>query len=154
MSARRGAAAVLTLLALAAVAGCGGSQGIAAGATVHVYVGASLCPAARAALGGAGAKAGEVEVRTECLRPVRSGRRLDLATVGANARRASEDSTTAAVIGEAGKPAEFAEPILEEAGITYLRASDGAVAMKKVVVAIEEAGTSGTLRTKVGDSLG
>ncbi len=150
----RGAAAALALIALVAVGGCGGSEGVAAGATVNVYVAAGLCPAARAALGRAGGKAGEVEVRALCLAPVRSGGRLDLATVGANARRASEDSTTATVIGEAGKPAEFAEPILEEAGIAYLRASDGAAAMKRVLAAVEEAGTAGTLRTKVGEALG
>lgn len=150
----RPVAAVLALLALATLAGCGSSEGVASGATVHVYVGSELCPGAREALSRAQGKAGEVKVRALCLRPAVRSRQFDLATIGANARRATQDSTTAAVIGEAGKPAEFTEPILEEAGIAYVRADDGVSAMHRVLQAIEAAGTSGTLRTKVREDLG
>jgi hypothetical protein len=151
-------AAALAALALAAIAGCGESEGVAAEATVHVYVAADLCPGAREALGSGEGRAGDVRVRALCLGPVVSGGAgagggIDLAAQGANARRATEDSTAVAFVEAKGKPAEFARPIVEEAGIAFVEAGDGAAAMERVLKAIEEAGTSGTLRTKVRDSL-
>jgi hypothetical protein len=155
--ARSVAAALAAALALVGIAGCGEGEGVAAGATVHVYVAADLCAGAREALGREEGKAGEVEVRALCLQPVVSGGagggRIDLATQGANARRASEDSTAVAFVEAKGKPAEFARPIVEEAGIAFVEAGDGEAAMERVLKAIEEAGTSGTLRTKVRDAL-
>jgi hypothetical protein len=145
-------AASLALAALAALAGCGGSGGVAAGATVDVYVGAALCPGAREALSRQQGRAGEVEVRAICLRPVLAGGRLDLATQGANARRATEDSAAVAFLEAQGKAAEFAKPIVEEAGIAFVQAGSGAAAMHRVLQAIEEAGTS-SLRTKVRELL-
>jgi hypothetical protein len=147
------AVAVLAVLAATAAAGCGESERVAAGATVHVYVAAELCPGAEAALGGQQGRAGEVEVRVVCLSPVASGRRLDLATAGANARRASEDSTAVAFVEAKGKPAEFARPIVEEAGLAFVEASSGEAAMKQVLRAIADAGTAGSPRGKVRDAL-
>jgi hypothetical protein len=148
--ARGAAAAALAVLALAAAAGCGGGGGIAAGATVDVYAGAGLCPGAREAARRVEGKAGDVEVRVLCLRPVLGGGRIDLAAQGANARRATEDSTTVAFLEAPGKPAEFARPIVEEAGIAFLTAADGEAAMERVLAAIEDAGGS---REKVASAL-
>jgi hypothetical protein len=149
---RTAAAAALALLALALVAGCGGG-GVAAGATVDVYVSAGLCPGAREAVSRQQGKAGEVEVRPLCLQAVVAGKRIDLAAQGANARRATEDSTTVAFIEAKGKPAAFARPIVEEAGIAFVEASSGEQAMERVLRAVADAGTSGTLREKVREAL-
>jgi hypothetical protein len=151
----RPAAAALVLLALAAVAGCGSGVGVEAGASVHVYVGSELCPEAREALFEAKGKAGEVEVQLVCLRPVTEEEtgEIDLARQGANARRASEDSAAVAFLEAPGKAAEFAAPIVEEAGIAFVPAGDGAAAMERVLRAIEEAGASGSPREKVRDAL-
>jgi hypothetical protein len=151
----RGAAAALALLALAVAAGCGGGGGVAEGASVHVYVGSELCQGAREPLVAARGKAGEVEVRLVCLKPVLApqGKRIDLAQQGANARRASEDSAAVAFLEAPGKPAEFAQPIVAEAGIAFVEAADGAAGMERVLRAIAEAGNSGSPRQKVSDAL-
>lgn len=146
-------AAALALAALAAVAGCGGSEGVAVGASVDVYVSAGLCPGAREALSRVDGQAGEVRVRALCLQPVVSGKRIDLAAQGANARRASQDSAAVAFVEAKGKPAEFARPIVEEAGIAFVLAGSGEAAMERVLGAIADAGTSGSLRTKVREAL-
>lgn len=149
----RPAAAALALLALAA-AGCGGG-GAEPGATVDVYVAAGLCQGARGALGGESGQAGELEVRALCLAPARSGAggRIDLARQGANARRASEDSAAVAFLEAPGKAAEFARPIVAEAGIAFLTARSGAAAMERVLRAVADAGSGGSLREKVRDAL-
>ena len=151
----RPAAAALTLLALAAAAGCGSGGGVEEGASVHVYVGFPLCQQAREPLSAAKGRAGEVEVRMVCLRPATGAgeARIDLARQGANARRASEDSAAVAFLEAPGKPAEFAAPIVEQAGIAFVEASDGAAGMERVLRAIEEAGSSGSPREKVRDAL-
>jgi hypothetical protein len=149
----RAVAAALALAALATVAGCGGSGGVASGATVDVYVNAGLCPGAREALRREGGKAGEVRVRALCLQRAVSGGRIDLAAQGTNARRATQDSTTVAFLEAQGKPAEFARPIVEEAGIAFVLASSGVAAMERVLGAIADAGTSGSMREKVRDAL-
>jgi hypothetical protein len=151
-------AAALALLALApaAVAGCGSGGGVEEGASVHVYVGSELCPDARDPLAAAKGKAGEVEVRLVCLKPVAQAGtgRIYLARQGANARRASEDSAAVAFIEAPGRAAEFAAPIVEEAGIAFVAGADGAAAMERVLKAIEAAGSSGSPREKVHDALG
>jgi hypothetical protein len=79
---------------------------------------------------------------------------LKLATIGANARRATEDSTAVGYIGEPTKAASrFSEPILEAAGIAQLPEVSGAIAMRKLLKAVEEAGGSGSLRESVHDEL-
>ena len=71
-----------------------------------------------------------MRVRLSCLPDVRRGGRLDLAAIGANARRASEDSTTVGYIGETDPAAtRFSETILEEANIAQLPHMSGAAAM-------------------------
>ena len=148
-------AAALALLVLATVVGCGSGSGVQEGASVHVYVGSELCPEARDPLVAAKGKAGEVDVRMVCLRRVTAAGtgRIDLATQGANARRASEDSAAVAFLEAPGKAAEFAAPIVEEAGIAFVEAGDGTVGMERVLKAIEDAGTSGSPREKVRDAL-
>ncbi len=147
-------AAALALLALVTVAGCGSGGGVEAGASVHVYVGAELCPQARDPLFEAKGKAGEVGVRMVCLKPATgAGGRIDLARQGINARRASEDSAAVAFLEAPGKAAAFAAPIVEEAGIAFVEASDGAAGMERVLKAIAEAGDSGSPRERVRDGL-
>ena len=152
----RAAAAALALAALAvAMGGCGSGGGVEAGATVDVYVSARLCPGARQELSREQGKAGKLEVRARCLRPVVApgAARIDLATQGANARRASQDSTTVAYLEAPGKAAKFARPIVAEAGIAFVESRSGEAAMKRVLRAIADAGTSGSLREKVRDAL-
>jgi hypothetical protein len=96
-----------------------------------------------------------VRVRAICLPSVERGGRLELATIGANARRATEDSTTVGYIGEPTKAASrFSEPILETAGIAQLSQTSGAAAMANLLQAVERAGGSGSLRQSVTDELG
>ena len=99
----------------------------------------------------AGRKAGEVEVRVVCLAGAADGARLDLATVGANARRATEDSSSVAYI-EAPATPSFSRPIVEAANIPVIRNSSGKVAMKALLAAIEAA-SSGSLRDQVRENL-
>jgi hypothetical protein len=150
---RWGAAALLALVGAATAAGgCGEGDGVAAGATVHVYVGAPLCAQARRELEQAGGKAGDVEVRAVCLGESRRGGRLDLAAVGADARRATEDSTSVAFLEADGPGARFAQTIVEEAGIAWVETRSGEAAMHRVLEAIDAAG-SGSLRDSVRNSL-
>jgi hypothetical protein len=73
-------------------------------------------------------------VRVVCLPSAESSRKLDLAQIGANARRATEDSSSIAYIGEPTRAASrFSEPILEEAGIRQFSQMSGAEAMRKVL---------------------
>lgn len=135
--ARRIAAALC--LGLAGLAGCGESEGVASGATVTAYVAGPLCAEARRELARHGAEAGDVRVRAVCLPSSERGGKLDLATIGANARRATEDSSSIAYIGEPTKAASrFAEPILEEAGIQRYPATPGAKAMDELLQALED----------------
>ncbi len=138
--------------------GCGGAT-VAAGATVRVYVGADLCPEARRELAKDGGKAGDVVVEVVCLAPTESGGlggtgkgRLDLAAVGANARRATEDSSAIAYVETQGPANRFAQTIVEEAGIAWTLASSGEKAVQRVSAAVEAAG-SGSLRDEVRKTL-
>jgi hypothetical protein len=129
------------------VAGCGGDS-VTAGATVRVYVGADLCSEAR----GADGEAGDLHVEAICVDPVESGGRLDLATIGANARRATEDSSAIAYVETRGPANRFAQTIIEEAGIAWTLASSGEKAVQRVLAAVESAG-SGPLRDEVRKTL-
>lgn len=65
--------------------------------------------------------------------------------MGANARRAVEDSTTIGYIGEPGAVASrFSRPILETAGIPQLSTGSGAADIRKLLDAIERAGSPET----------
>ena len=148
----RVAGALALLAALLVLSGCGEDEGAAAGATVDAYFAASLCPPARAELARSDGRAGELRVRAICLDEVGADDRLDLATVGANARRASEDSAAVAYVEPRSPANRFAQPIVEEAAIAFLYASSGAAAAQRVLRAVEEAG-SGPLRDEVRKTL-
>lgn len=135
-------------------AGCGGGEGAAEGATVSVYVAASLCSEAKSELARDGGEAGDVRVRVICLPSAESKGKLDLATIGANARRATEDSSSIAYIGEPTRAASrFSEPILETAGIAQLPQISGTAAMRQLLQAVSEAGDSASLRESVNAAL-
>jgi hypothetical protein len=89
-----------------------------------------------------------------CLPRAESPQGLDLAQIGANARRATEDSSSIAYIGEPTRAASrFSEPILEEAGIAQLSQTSGTAAMRQLLRAVSEAGDSGGLRESVNAAL-
>lgn len=141
-------ACALGLLAV----GCG-AGGVSKGATVSVYVSAPLCAGAKRELAREGGRAGSVRVRAVCLPSERSGDRLNLATTGANARRATQDSTTVAYL-ESPDPraARFANPILESAEIGWIHAASGSAGMRRILDAISKSGT-GSLRASLSESL-
>jgi hypothetical protein len=121
---------------------------------VSIYVAEPLCAEAERELAQDGAEAGDVRVRAVCLPSTESARGLDLARIGANARRATEDSTAIGYIGEPTRSASrFSEPILEGAGIAQLAETSGAAAMRKLLDAVAEADDSGSLRASVVDAL-
>lgn len=125
------------------------------GATVRVYVAAPLCAGAERELARGGGEAGDVRVRIVCLPSAESSQKLDLARIGANARRATEDATTIAYVGEPTRAAtRFSEPILEAAGIAQLTETSGAAAMSKLLRAVNEADDGASLRQSVNDELG
>jgi hypothetical protein len=120
---------------------------------VTAYVSAPLCAGAKQELAREGGKAGDVRVRAVCLSSARRDRQLDLATLGANARRATEDSTTVAYL-EAPNPraARFTHPILEAAVIPWISLGSGKVAMARLLTLISEA-NSDSLRQSVREAL-
>jgi hypothetical protein len=120
---------------------------------VRAYVVQPLCAEAEQQLQRAGGRAGDVRVEAVCLPRVESERQLDLATVGANARRATEDSTAVAYLEASGSGNEFAEPILESAEIPSIHASSGRQAMAQLLRAIDDADSSGSLRASVSEEL-
>jgi hypothetical protein len=133
---------VPALLALAlVVAGCD-SGGVSSGATVSVYVAAPLCAEAERELRREGREAGEVEVRVVCLSATEPDGRADLAAAGANARRATEDSTSVAFLEAPGPAARFSQSIVEAAEIAWVRTSSGSTALRHVLRALEDAGSS------------
>ncbi len=151
IAAVRRASAILLACALGAFgAGCGEGGGVSSGATVSAYVASPLCVGARRGLARAGGRAGDVRVRAVCLPNARGGDRLSLARIGANARRATEDSAAVAYL-EPPDPAanRFSDPILESAGIARIASASGAAAMARLLRAIREAGGSGSLREAV-----
>jgi hypothetical protein len=151
IAAVRRASAILLACALGAFgAGCGEGGGVSSGATVSAYVVAPLCEGAKMELARAGGRAGDLRVRAVCLANARSGDGLSLARIGANARRATEDSTAVAYL-EPPDPAanRFSRPILESAGIASIASNSGAAAMTRLLRAIREAGGSGSLREAV-----
>lgn len=149
----RNAGLAVSCALLLALAGCGGGEGASEGATVTAYADAPLCAGAKQELRSHGGEAGDLHVRVACLPRSRNGRSLDLATLGANARRATEDSTTVGYL-EASDPraARFTRPILESASIAWISRSSGKAAMTKLLQAIEDADT-GSLRESVRETL-
>jgi hypothetical protein len=126
---------------------------VAKDATVTAYVEAPLCAAAKQELVSQGGRAGDLRVQAACLPSASERGKLSLATLGANARRATEDSTSVAYL-EAPNPraARFTHRILETAEIPWISASSGTVAMERLLKLIESAG-SGSLRESIRQSL-
>jgi hypothetical protein len=141
---------ILASVLLVALVGCGG--GVSKGATVNVYAGSSLCAEAKRELARHGGEAGGLKVNVVCLGDAEAGGQLDLAALGADARRASEDSASIAYIEAPGSGNRFARPIVEEAGIAYVTADSGAAAMSRLLGAIEDADAS-SLRDSVHNAL-
>jgi hypothetical protein len=78
--------------------------------------------------------------------------RADLATAGAGARRATEDSTAVAYVEAPGPAAEFSRSIVEAADIAWIETSSGSQAMKRIISALE--GDSSSPRQAVLDEVG
>jgi len=150
---RKTAVAAACVLLVAVVAGCGGGEGVAQDATVTAYVEASLCAGAKQELVSQGGRAGDLRVQAACLPSARSHAKLNLATLGANARRATEDSTTVAFL-EAADPAaaRFTHPILETAEVPWLAGSSGKATMSRLLELIAASG-SGSLRQTLREEL-
>ena len=150
-------------LGAALFSGCG-EEGAASGATVRIYVsaplrgdeataGRQLCEEARerSARGGGGE---ELELRVICLDASGPNGNWTLAQVGANARRATEDSTTVAYIGEPDPQArKQSRPIVDAAGIAGIGGVSGREAVAEVEAAIAE-GDEAEPREAVFDALG
>lgn len=95
-----------------------------------------------------------MKVRVSCLPRVRKGEKLNLSQIGANARRATEDSSSIAYIaGPEKRASSFSLPILEEADIPQLTSSSGSAAISSLLLAIEEADEAGSLREAVAEEL-
>jgi len=146
-----GAAAAVACCGLLA-AGCG-SSGVSKDATVTAYVEAPLCAAAKEELAKHGGRAGDLRVRAICLPGPREAKKLNLATLGVNARRATEDSTSVAYL-EAPDPkaSRFVHPILETAEVPWISASSGKAAMSRLLTLIPEASAS-SLRESLREEL-
>jgi branched-chain amino acid transport system substrate-binding protein len=129
--------ALAALLALA-LAGCGiaGSAKIEAPVTVYVSLpltgprgadGRDAADGARLALEQAQGKAGSIQVRATYLDDAK-GRVWDPVAVGANARRAVQDSSTAAYVGELdSEPTRASMPITNDAGLVQVSPGAGGV---------------------------
>ncbi len=127
---------------------------MAEGATVTAYVVEPLCAEAERELARRGGKAGDLRIEAVCLPSPRSSKKLDLAAIGANARQATEDSTTIAYIEPRDEQASrFSEPILDSAEIASLPTSSGQKTMAQLLQAIE-ASDSDSLRKLVNEELG
>ena len=152
--ARRSCGALLLLVALAViVSGCG-EEGAQEGAELTVYVsapGERLCEEARAEAQGM-KTTGDHTLRVVCL-DTGSENGGTLARVGSNARRATEDSTTVAYIGEPDRQTrKQSQPILNTAEIAQLANLDGREAIETVIAAIDE-GDSDDPRAAVYDAI-
>ena len=87
---------------------------------------------ARLAVEQAGGRAGDLEVRAEYLDDANPVHRWDPVAVGRNARRAVQDSSTAAYIGELdSQPTRASMPITNDAGIAQVSPGAGAVDLTK-----------------------
>jgi hypothetical protein len=151
-SAMRRATATASCGLLLAAAGCG-SGGVSEDAIVTAYVEAPLCAAAKQELARHNGRAGDLRVQAICLSSPREAKKLSLATLGANARRATEDSTTVAYL-EAPNPSasRFVHPILETAEVPWISASSGKTAMSRLLTLIPDA-SSGSLRESLREEL-
>jgi len=97
---------------------------------------------------------GGFEVRFVCLPRPRGSAGVDLATAGANARRASEDSSTVGYL-QPVDPAvtRFTQPILESAGIGWIAADSAHNGVARMLTLLDEADPS-SVRADVREALG
>lgn len=130
----------LLTLALPALAlgGCS-SDGSTVEGPVTVYVslplsgpaeadGTDAADGARLALEQAGDRAGGLEVRAELLDDAAAGKPWNPVAVGQNARRAAQDSSAAAYIGELdSQPTRASMPITNDAGIVQVSPGAGGI---------------------------
>ncbi|MDX6608524.1 MAG: hypothetical protein QOF85_449 [Solirubrobacterales bacterium] len=137
---------------LVTATGCGGG-GVASDATITAYVEAPLCATAKRELASQGGRAGDLRVQATCLPSASDRGKLNLATLGANARQATEDSTAVAYL-EAPDPraARFTHRILETAEVPWISASSGAAAMRRLLQLLESA-DSASLRKSLSEAL-
>jgi hypothetical protein len=151
ISRKAGLAAACVLLIGAA--GCGGGGGVSSDAVVTAYVEAPLCVAAKQELARQDGRAGDLRVQAVCLPGPHEAKKLSLATLGANARRATEDSTTVAYL-EAPDPraSRFVHPILETAQVPWISTTSGGAAMSRLLTLIPDA-DSGALRESLREEL-
>lgn len=149
---RRTIATVAAGWLLIAIAGCG-SGGVSKDAIVTAYVEAPLCAGAKQELAKHGGRAGDLRVRAICLSGPREAKKLNLATLGANSRRATEDSTAVAYL-EAPDPSasRFVHPILETAEVPWISDKSGAAAMSRLLTLIPDANSS-SLRESLREEL-
>jgi hypothetical protein len=160
---RAGVVALCALvLATVGAVGCGEEEGVADDGVVTAYVEAPLCQRGQVAV--VQNESGDgVSMKLVCLPAARGpelgqgvggGREVDLATAGANARRATEDSTTIVYI-EADDPgvSRSTHPILEAAGIGWLTAASQREAINRLSELIFEADLD-SLRADVREELG
>ncbi|HEX7278459.1 MAG TPA: hypothetical protein VF255_02440 [Solirubrobacterales bacterium] len=138
---------------VAIVSGCG-EEGAQEGAELTVYVsapGERLCDEARAEAKGT-KTTGDHTLLVVCL-DTGSEAGGTLAKVGGNARRATEDSTTVAYVGEPDREArKQSQPILTTAEIAQLGEFNGREAIETVIAAIDE-GDSDDPRAAVYDAI-
>jgi hypothetical protein len=118
-----------------------------------VYVEASLCAEAQRELERSDGRAGDLKLQAVCLPSPHGAKKLSLATVGTNARRATEDSTGVAYL-ETPDPrvSPFTHRILETAQLPWIAGSSGSAAMSRLLKLIDSAG-SGSLRQKLREDL-
>ncbi len=140
--ARKGLWALFLLALVGVVVGCGEEGGASDDATVTVYVSSPdrvLCDEAREqASQGKGGE--EPKLRIVCLDAAGPDGEWTLAKVGANARRATEDSTAVAYVGEPERKARRqSQPIVEAAGIAAFGSASGREAVAEVRAALREA---------------
>lgn len=140
---------VIACLLGALLTGCG-EGGAEAGATVRVYVsaplrgaeaatGRRLCAGARDEAARAGGKVEDLELEVVCLDATGGDGRWTLVQVGANARRATEDSTAVAYVGEPDPQArEQSRQIVAAAEIAELGGVSGEEAVAAVIAAIRD----------------
>jgi hypothetical protein len=127
-----------SVAALLALGGCGGDDSVEEKAVVTVYASAEQCQGAGRDLDRFKGRAGELRVELVCLPPQEAGGRLDLATVGENARRATEDSSAVAYLEAPGRASAFSEPILAEAELALIQTRSGATSMGRVLDLLAE----------------
>jgi hypothetical protein len=97
--------------------------------------------------------AGNFKIAVRCLAvDERGGGGVDLEANGSNSRRATQDTAAVATLEPPGPGNKFARAILESAGIPLVISSSGQKGMKRIVTAVESAGSS-EVRDKVRESL-